>query len=86
MADPFSSTATGRESPGMRHFTITPNNSVDIPIRPRAIRAGGDGNIAIRDEVGTDITYAVVAGDILPFSPVRILATGTTATPIVGWV
>lgn len=86
MADPFQSTATGRESPGMRHFTITPDNGADIPIRPRALRIGGNGNIAIRDEVGTDITYAVLAGDILPFSPVRVLSTGTTATPIYGWV
>jgi HK97 family phage portal protein len=40
---------------------------------------------AIRDEVGTDLTYVRYAGDILPIRAVRVLATGTTAT-IAGWI
>jgi hypothetical protein len=40
--------------------------------------------VAIRDEGGTDITYPLTDGQILPFRGVRILSTGTTAT-IVGW-
>jgi hypothetical protein len=90
MSDIFESYATGLESPGNRHFPITPDDDTDIQhegrvIIPRAIRVGGAGNVVIRDGAGTDVTYTCVAGEVLTFRPVRVLATGTTATNIVGW-
>ena len=85
MADEFEGYASGLTSPATRHTAITPSDSVDLDPRPRALRINVGGNIAIRDREGTDITYAVIAGEILPFRGVRVLATGTTATGIVGW-
>lgn len=85
MADPFSSHNPKLDSPAGRHFTITPSDSADLDVRPRAIVFQTDGNAVLRDEGGVDITYSRHAGDILPFRAVRVLATGTTAT-VVGWV
>ena len=81
--DPYLNHAVGRDSPGMRHALITPSDTTDIPIRPRALYVLAAGNLAIRDGAGVDQVYPVQPG-LLPFSAVRILATGTTAT-VVGW-
>jgi hypothetical protein len=72
------------DRPADRHFAITPSDSADLPIRPRSLRILTDGNVSVRDVGGVDITYPVVAGEILPIRAVRILATGTTAD-LVGW-
>ena len=82
MIDTFQSTATGMDSPANRHFAITPADA-DLAVRPRAIYVSADGNVVIRDEEGTDITYAVVAGQILPIRAVQVRA-ATTAT-VIGW-
>jgi hypothetical protein len=82
MADPFASNSAGLSSPAYRHFAITPANE-DLAIRPRAIYVDGDGALVMRDDTGTDITYAVVAGQILPFRAVQVRS-GTTAT-VIGW-
>lgn len=84
MADPFSSYNPRLSSPAGRHFAITPSDSVDLAIRPRALKVLAQGNVVVRDDGGVDITYPVVAGEILPIRAVRVLATGTTAT-VVGW-
>jgi len=82
MADPFESYAAGLTSPAYRHFTVTPANA-DMAIRPRAIYVATDGALIMRDDLGADITYAVIAGQVLPFRPLQI-RTGTTAT-VIGW-
>ena len=68
-----------------RHFAITPSNDTNLTIQPRAIRVGASGNVVLRDGAGVDVTYAVIAGEVITFRPVRVLATGTTATGLVGW-
>lgn len=65
------------------HEVITPSDSVDLP-REMLVYAGSNGNVAVRDYVGRNITYTVTAGSVLPIMATRILATGTTATPLVG--
>lgn len=74
--------------PATKWVAITPNNSADIPLlngrKPRSIYATGAGNIVITDTEGTDATIVFAAGEIKPLSPVRIKATGTTATGIIG--
>lgn len=74
-----------KTSSAYTHFAISPSNTVDLPIKPREIYCTAAGNVVIRDAHGTDITYAMDAGDRLPFGATRIMATGTTAT-VVGWV
>lgn len=85
MADPFVSYEANLTSPAERHFAITPSDSVDMAIRPRAIRVGGGGDISVVDIDGTAITYAVTAGEVVVFRGVRVNLTGTTATNLVGW-
>lgn len=84
MADTFSTFQTGLSDVASRHFAITPSDSTDLASRPRALFCTVAGNAVIRDEAGTDITYPLTQGQILPFRGVRILATNTTAT-VVGW-
>jgi len=84
MTDRFESFAKGLESPGDRHFAITASDSVDIVPRPRALFCQTAGNLRLRDSAGTELTYTVTAGQILPFRPARLMLTGTTAT-VFGW-
>jgi hypothetical protein len=71
------------EAPASRHYAITPANS-NLAIRPRALIVTVAGDVAIQDELGTNITYAAVpAYTILPIRAVQV-RTATTAT-VVGW-
>jgi len=85
MIDPFKYQARSREAPASQHFAITPSDSTDLPIRPRVLYCAADGTAVVRDGVGNDLSYSLLAGDILPVSAVRVLATGTTAT-LYGWI
>ena len=71
--------------PAGTHFEVTPSNTVDLEPRPRGFRVLTDGNLALMDEAGVSITYAVSAKEIIPFAAKRVLATGTTAT-VVAWI
>jgi len=85
MSDPFAGAASGLSGPATRHFSISPSDSADLVVRPRALAFQTDGNAVLRDEGGVDITYSRYAGDVLPIRAVRVLATGTTAT-LIGWI
>ncbi|ADE84839.1 spike base protein, RCAP_Rcc01079 family [Rhodobacter capsulatus] len=82
--DVFAKHAVSLESPAVRHYEITPSDSTDLARRPRALRVQTGGTLVLRDETGITVTYTVFAGEILPVRPVRVLATGTTATAV-GW-
>jgi hypothetical protein len=75
---------TDLADPAVRHHAITPNDSADLAVRPRALYCTAAGDVVVRDQAGNDITYPMLAGQVLPFRAVRVLATGTTAT-VVGW-
>lgn len=85
MSDPFAQHAVGRTSPGMRHAPVTASDTALLDPRPRVICALTAGTLALEDEAGTIVVYPVTAGQLLPFSPLRVRATGTTAT-CVGWI
>ncbi len=82
MNDTFANHASGLESPANRAFLIIPDDASDLAEKPRSIYVGGTGDIVIRMN-GVDVTFESVSG-ILPVRPERVLATGTTATNIVG--
>lgn len=84
MSNPFRHHARGLESPASQHFNITPSDSADLPKRPRVLYCSAAGTAVLRDEAGADLSYSLAAGQILPFSPLRVLATGTTAA-LIGW-
>lgn len=71
--------------PAYNAVAITANNSVDIAAPIRAIYVGGAGAVVITTVAGTDVTFSgLPAGMILPVRAVRVKATGTTATGLVG--
>lgn len=85
MSDPFASNAPGLSSPATRHYTVTPSNSEDLPIKPRALFVSVTGNAALVMG-GVEVAYpSLAAGTILPIRPDRVMATGTTAT-LIAWV
>lgn len=84
--DPYSGRATEMSDPAVGHFLITPSDSADLEKRPRCIYCGSDGDVALRDAAGVDITYAVVVGTRIDLRATRVLETGTTVgMQLVGW-
>lgn len=67
-------------------FPITPDGNADLAIRPDAVYCGSAGDVVLKGTDGTNATFAVLAGQVLPVSPTRVLAAGTTATGLVGLV
>lgn len=63
---------------------VTPSDSVDLDLRPRALYVGGAGDVVAVDVGGDAVTFVgVQAGSVLPIVCKRVNATGTTATNIV---
>jgi hypothetical protein len=68
--------------------TVTPSDTdkfafANMVKRCRAIIVGGSGDVVVRNEDGTTTAIPVVAGGQYAVSTDQILATGTSATPIV---
>lgn len=83
----------GRADPTMgarAHMPITPDNDTDLPVRPLAIYVLTDGNLVLRApnlDTGEDqdITYPVLAGQVLDLQPTRVLETSTATAVAWGW-
>ena len=82
--DPFANHRRGLESPATHQLVITPQDGVDLPVRPRVLRVLSSGDLTLRDGAGTVITYPVEAGETIGFSAAGVEATGTTAA-VAGW-
>lgn len=67
-------------------FTITPNDSTDLPSAARAIYVGGTGNMVVQmASDASQVTFSgIPAGTLIPIQVSRVLATNTTATLIIG--
>ena len=64
-------------------FTITPSDATTQ--RAVALWVGGAGNVAVKTEDGTTVTFSgAQAGSIIPVKTMQVLATGTTATLLTG--
>ncbi len=84
MSGPFKNYITNISSQATKHYTITPSDTLDLPVRPRAIYVNAAGDAVISDGI-TTITYTgLIVGQVLTMRPTRILATGTTAS-LVAW-
>lgn len=86
MADQFTGYSYGLESPAANAFAIAPSDGADLAYVTRGIYVGGAGDVKVNMGIsGSSITFsAVPAGTVLPIRAARILATGTTATLLVG--
>lgn len=82
--DRFATYSKGLNSPGSCHWLITPSDIDPLARKPRAIYCAADGIVVVVDEEGSELSYALSAGQVLDFRPALIRATGTTAT-VYGW-
>jgi len=83
--DNYGAQADTISSSALNPFAVTPNDSVDLTIIPKALYVGGGGTVVLRGvNSGADTTFTnVAAGSTLMVRPRRVLATGTTATGII---
>lgn len=85
MTDDFETHQTGLTSPAMGGSVISPSDTTDLQRATRAIYVGGTGDLRVTFVDGQTVTLSgVPAGGILPLRVIRVLATGTTATGLVG--
>lgn len=83
--DPFETYAPALTDPVTGGFAITPDDATDLAILPRAIMVAGGGAVAAILKDGMTVTLpGLTPGALYPVRTTRILATGTTATGIVG--
>ena len=68
--------------------TITPSDSIDMVDAVRMIYVGVSGDVNLVDSRGNTVLHKnVFAGSYLgPFSVMRVMATSTTATNLIGYV
>jgi hypothetical protein len=89
LLDLFEQVFKALDAPADRHEAITPHDTNELTVLPRAIRANGAGDIVVTmpksDGTDVDVTYTVAAGEVLNIRPKKIKSTGTTATGIVAW-
>ena len=70
--------------PSTQYFSITPSDSVNYD-KCRALYVGVSGNVQAVQPNGTVVPFLnAVAGSVLPIETIRINATSTTATDLVG--
>lgn len=86
MPDQHSNFVEGLTSPADNQVAITPSDSTDLAFNSRAIRIGVGGTLVVTPAGGgSDVTYTVYNGEVLPIRVSRVKATGTTATNLVNW-
>lgn len=64
--------------------TIVPSDVTSLP-QGVQVYVGGAGNVTIQDMAGNTVLFtAPPVGSVLPVRATRVMATGTTATLLVG--
>jgi hypothetical protein len=85
MLDPFRRHETSLTSPAERAEAIVPSDSTELSQATRAIYVGGTGDLRVRMLSGATVTFANIQGGMsYPLRLRQIMATGTTATGLVG--
>lgn len=83
MLDPFRFSDDNAAHPARRAFAVTPHDSAELPVLPKALLVGGAGAVTLRAvDSSADVTIPAAAGQILPIRAQFVRATGTTATAI----
>ncbi|MBL3587604.1 hypothetical protein JMM61_20010 [Rhodovulum sulfidophilum] len=70
-------------SPAVDWSEITPSDSTNMATVPRALDCAVSGDVVIVSASGNEITITLTAGAPYPVRPVRVKATGATATGII---
>ncbi|WP_128253929.1 spike base protein, RCAP_Rcc01079 family [Falsirhodobacter deserti] len=86
MATRFQNYAMGVTAPALGAVAITPSDSVDLAEGVCAVTLGGAGTLSFIGTGGTTYTTGMLPVGTYSLFARRILATGTTATDITGWI
>jgi hypothetical protein len=87
MPDRFQYSTPSLAGPAAHAFAVTPNDSTDLSETTRALYVGTAGSVAAVMASGASVTFGSIAsGMVLPVRVTRVLATGTTASAILGLV
>ena len=85
MIDPFKGHRPGLSSPVESGVVVVPSDAETLPAVTRALYSGTGGDITVRLASGDTITLVeTTPGSIYPLRVDRVLASGTTASGIVG--
>jgi hypothetical protein len=84
MADEFQTYTKGLESPATEWASLTAHDSTDFTTVPRAIDCTTGGSAVLVSASGATVTVTLTPGIPYPARPVRINATGTEASGLVG--
>lgn len=83
--DLFDLNQPGLTSPLEYGFAVTPHDTDELAQVTRELYVGTGGNLALELKHGDTVTLNNVAdGSRLPYRAAKVLATGTTASQIVG--
>lgn len=76
-----------KEAAWDEYFAITPHDTTNLSSSTKGgVYVGGTGAVVAVRPDGTTVTFtSVPAGSILPAEVIRVNATGTTATSLVGF-
>ena len=75
----------GMDSPAGKAFTVTPNDSTDLPVPVRSLYVGTGGNVSVVLVGDTaPVVFTNMSAGYHPLRAKRVRATGTTATGIIG--
>ena len=85
-SDPFAYVMPGVTAPALASFPVTPSDGADLATPIRAITINAGGTLAWRDRAGVSWSTGPLPAGTYPLFASRILATGTTATGLTGWV
>lgn len=71
---------------GQGSFAVTPHNSNNFARRARTLFVGTAGTVALVNPDGTVTSWPCPANFFIPTESIRVNATGTTASNIIGVV
>jgi hypothetical protein len=70
--------------PSTKAFAITPNDAINFTERARRIFVGGAGTVNLVGLDALPVSFTCVAGQYIDCASIRVNATGTTATLLIG--
>ncbi len=85
MEDPFKNQAPSLTSPASQGEAITPSDTATLGQPTRALYVGTGGDVTVEMLGGQQLTFSgLQGGQFYPLRVVKVLATGTTASGLVG--
>ncbi len=82
--DDFATLSASPEGPIQHAATVAPSDTNDLAHVTRALYLGAAGDVAVQMKDGTAVTFVGMGAGWHPVRVARVMATGTTASDILG--